>query len=95
MKQMLSRIIAYKLNLVNFNHFIKTVAEEVKTSPEVKTLFYQDDLNKWVQQLSVFSHNNTLSEEDHERIEAILYRIEELLVHEMMFKPNRVSVEEQ
>jgi ribosome assembly protein YihI (activator of Der GTPase) len=92
MKQLLARIIAYKLNPVNFNHFIKTFTEEVKTSPEVKKVYYQNDLNEWIQKLNVIGHDNTLSDEDHEIIDAILYRIEELLVHEIMFKPNRVSV---
>lgn len=94
MKHLLARIIAYKLNPVNFNHFLKALTAEVQTAPEVKSFYDQSDLDEWIQQLSVFSHHNTRSEEDHERIDAILYRIEELLVHEMIFKSSRVSGEQ-
>lgn len=94
MKHLIARIIAYKLNPVNFNQFIKTLTEELQTAPEVKTLYDQSDLDEWIQQLSIFSHHNTCSEEDHEMIDAILYRIEELLVHEMIFKSSRVSGEQ-
>ena len=84
MKQLLSRIVEYKLNPVNFNRFVITLNETLKTYPEVKKLYYQDGINEWIQNLKVYSHNKPLSVDEHEKIDAILYRIEELIVYEMI-----------
>ena len=85
MKQLLTRIIDYKLNPYNFPTFVDTLTTLVDESPESRTIVHKDELQQWLKELRTRRSNQTLSETDQEIIEAILYKIEELLVYEMVF----------
>ncbi|MDP3335055.1 MAG: hypothetical protein Q8Q56_05495 [Alphaproteobacteria bacterium] len=85
MKQLLTRIIEYKLNPYDFPVFVNTLTTLVKDSPESKMMYHKDELHLWLNELRTRRSNQPLSENDHEVIEGILYKIEELIVHEMVF----------
>jgi hypothetical protein len=88
MKHLLTLIVSYKLNPNNFDHFIETLHSEVKKLYDTQQLYYYDEINCWLNELRAFKQKDVFSDTDHEIIDALLYRIEELLVYEQMFKPS-------
>lgn len=87
MKHLLTLIVSYKLSPYNFDHLIETLHSEIKKLSDTQQLYYYDDISYWLNELLAFKQQEVFSAADQEIVDALLYRIEELLVYELMFKP--------
>ena len=91
MKHLLTLIVSYKLNPNNFDHFFDTLQSEVKKLYDNQQLYYYDEITSWLNELRAFKMKDRLSLKDQEIVEVLLYRIEELIVYELIFKPTSKS----
>jgi hypothetical protein len=88
MKHLLTHSAKYKLNPTALDQFVETLTEEIKKLSDNQKFYYQDDLMYWIKELEALGKNKVLTDADQEIVDALLYRIEELIVFEMVLERN-------
>lgn len=90
MKRILAHIVHYKLHREHFPQFLETLNTLMFKTPEGTHLVNKYDIQTTLQTLTTL--DMPLSETSYAYVDALLYRIEEIIVHELLFNTHTPKV---